>query len=255
VHLHHLLILEDNASATVLMHHLGTSSQVHFTNVLTEISAARESRLSICKIQDSTDADYHISHTALHQAEDSEIQVFSVDIGARIVRNDIRMHLNGKGSSGSISGVFVGRDRQIMDQHTHIHHNSPNGTSRELYKGILTDHARGVFNGLIYVAPDAQQTDSEQTNRNLLLAETARMNSNPQLEIHADDVRCSHGSSTGQLDEDALFYLQSRGIDRKRALALMIEGFAGEVLNDLPCSSLQAKMFSHITDRLALAKI
>ena len=155
-----------------------------------------------------------------------------------MIRNELAVGLAGEGAETELRGLFVGRDRRHVDNHTLVDHAMPHCASNELYKGVLRDRARGVFRGRVVVRPDAQKSDARQSNPNLLLSDRAEIDSKPQLEIHADDVKCSHGSSTGRLDEEALFYLCSRGIGLAEARALLTRGFASEITRGLPLPGL-----------------
>ena len=168
-------------------------------------------------------------------------------VGRAWVRNDARVNLDAKGAMASLDGAYLAFGRCHVDNHTHISHNAPECTSRECYKGVLGDRGHAVFHGRIVVQPDAQKTDSEQSNQNLLLSADAEIDTKPQLEIYADDVKCAHGATVGDLDKDALFYLQSRGIPTDEATALLIEAFIAEIFDDLPDGAVG----DHIADAVA----
>jgi Fe-S cluster assembly protein SufD len=167
-------------------------------------------------------------------------------LGGALVRNDLRVVLDGEGAECILNGLYLLDGGQHVDNHTEIEHRRPRGTSFELYKGILSGNAHAVFNGKIVVCPDAQKTDARQTNKNLLLSENAAVNTKPQLEIHADDVKCSHGSTIGQLDADALFYLRSRGIGMAEAQSLLSYGFASDVVGRIRVPSLRARLDDYL---------
>ena len=183
-------------------------------------------------------------------AASSILQSRAVSLGGRIVRNDLAAVLDGEGAHATIDGVYVADGTQLVDNHTSIDHATPHCTSHELYKGILAGKARAVFNGRILVRPDAQKTDAKQTNRALLLSDDAQVNSNPQLEIFADDVKCTHGAAVGQLDEDALFYLQARGLPPDQARDLLLHAFAAEVLGDISSDELRGRLEATLFTRL-----
>lgn len=172
-------------------------------------------------------------------------------VGGLMERNNIHVELRGRHADALVNGLFVGTDNQTMDNHMRVVHGSPDCDSRQFYKGILADHAHGIFTGRIVVEQDAQKTDAKQTNRNLVLSDTARIHTNPQLEIYADDVKCTHGATTGQLDADALFYLQSRGISRQQAKAMLIHAFASESLDRMTCEPVRQRLIQQIDDKLA----
>jgi len=163
-----------------------------------------------------------------------------------LVRNDVHVVLNGEGSECSLNGLYLVDGKQHVDNHTEIEHCMPRAKSQELYKGILSGSARGVFNGKILVHKDAQKSDARQTNKNLVLSENAVINTKPQLEIHADDVKCSHGSTVGQLDRDALFYLRSRGIDSAEAQSLLCYAFASEVVSRVKIATMRAQLDDYL---------
>jgi Fe-S cluster assembly protein SufD len=175
----------------------------------------------------------------------------AVSLGGALVRNDIAASLSGDGVDCTLNGLYCADADRLVDNHTTIDHAQPHCGSREIYKGILAGRARGVFNGKIIVRPDAQKTDAKQTNRALLLSEDARINTTPQLEIFANDVKCTHGAAVGQLDEEALFYLRSRGLSDTAARHLLIRAFAGDVLNRMPIEALRSRVEARLQQQLA----
>jgi Fe-S cluster assembly protein SufD len=170
------------------------------------------------------------------------LQDHSLSLGARLSRIDIASLLDGEGADLTLNGLYVVKGTQHVDHHTVIDHKKPHGTSRELYKGVLSDSASGVFNGRIIVRPGAQKTNAQQTNKNLLLSEEALVNTNPQLEIEADDVKCAHGATIGQLDKDALFYLRSRGIGREEATSILTRGFIADLSERIRIAAVRDAM-------------
>jgi Fe-S cluster assembly protein SufD len=183
------------------------------------------------KLQAEGDQAYHVATVQAVQDRDSSFNSHNVSLGAALARNDVNSLLDAEGAECCLNGLFAAGGRQHVDNHTLLDHAKPHGTSRELYKGILGGHAAGVFNGKIIVRKDAQKTNAIQSNRNLLVSGDAVINTKPQLEIYADDVRCTHGATVGQLDREALFYMQSRGIPALEAGNLLTQAFAGEVLD------------------------
>lgn len=247
-HLRTVIILEESARLTLTEVFSGSGS--YWNNHITDISVGADAQLKYVRIQnESTDAD-HTASTRITAGRASDVRSLFFDMGSRLARHDITAVLNDEHAHAELNGLFAASGRQHLDNHTEIHHARPHCTSSELFKGILADQSRGVFNGLIKVDQIAQKTDSQQTNRNLLLSRAARMNSNPQLEIYADDVKCSHGSTTGQLDEEAVFYLRSRGIGAEAAVGLMIRGFAQEILNQISGDELQELIWQALTRKL-----
>ncbi len=201
-------------------------------------------------LQRENERHHHVSNLFCQQERDSRLSTHTLTLGGRLVRNDLAAVLAGEGAEARLDGLFVGAGEQLIDNHTLVDHAVPHCTSDELYKGILGGRSRGVFRGRVVVRPDAQQTDARQSNPNLLLADGAGIDTKPQLEIHADDVRCSHGSSIGRLDPDALFYLRARGIDESAALDMLTRGFAAEVLNRLRSSALSSALGEILLEQL-----
>lgn len=209
------------------------SSVPAFTNAVTEIQMDTHAQVDYIRIQNEGESVFHISGLGVHQEANSRFTGNTITFGGNLTRNDVDIHLNGIHAECSLNGLYTMHTNEQVDNHTKIYHNAPHTSSRENYNGIATDHAQGVFDGKIIVKKEAVKTDSIQTNRNILLSDKAGVNSNPCLEIYTDDVKCKHGSTTGQLDEDAIFYLQTRGIDPMTAQSLLLTGFAGEILDEI----------------------
>jgi len=220
--------------AVVVQDHVSLGSAPAFTNVVTELHVGPGAQLEHVLLQRESDAAFHVSNCAALLERDARLATHTVTLGGRFVRNDLSVTLAGEGAEAVLNGLFLGSGERLVDNHSWVDHAVPRGTSRELYKGVLTDRSRGVFRGRVLVRPGAQHTDAKQSNPNLLLSEGAEIDSKPQLEIFADDVKCSHGSAIGQSDENALFYLRTRGLDESAARALLVRGFAAEVLAALP---------------------
>jgi Fe-S cluster assembly protein SufD len=233
-----LLIFEENSDAKVLETYLGFDG-VYFTNAVTEVFLGESAILEHTRFQDERPESIHIGALSVHQSTDSIYTSNSISFGARITRNDVNVWLDGEHTETWLNGASVAFDEQVVDNHTRIDHAKPNCNSFEVYKSILGDHALGVFNGKIFVYQDAQKTDAKQTNQTILLSPTATINTKPQLEIFADDVKCTHGATVGQLREEALFYLQSRGIPKKEAQGLLVYAFAAEVLEKVTIASVR----------------
>jgi Fe-S cluster assembly protein SufD len=209
-----LVVLEDGADAKLIESYVGLKG-IYFTNAVTEVYLGPDAILEHTKYQEETEGAVHIANLAVHQEESSIYTSNLTNFGGQIVRNDINTWLNGEHSETWLNAATVGLRNQVIDNHTRIDHAKPNCNSFEVYKQILGDRAVGIFNGKIFVYEDAQKTDAKQTNQAILLSPTATVNTKPQLEIFADDVKCTHGATIGQLREDALFYLQARGIPKK----------------------------------------
>ena len=225
-----VVVLEAGASLSLVEDYVSTTDATYFTNPVTEIVLGPGAVLDHYKLERESKNAFHVSATHVRQATDSSFTSTSIAFGGLRVRNDLRVMLEEPGASCSLHGLSVIGDHQLVDDHTTIVHVAPHCTSQELYKSILDGHAEGVFSGAIVVEAGAQKTSSRQTNRNLVLSQHALMNTKPQLEIHADDVKCSHGATIGELDEDALFYLRTRGIDHDTARRILTYAFANEVL-------------------------
>ena len=228
-HPRNLIVLEENSDAKVLETYLGLDG-VYFTNSVTEVSVGPNAILEHTKFQLEKSESVHIANISVNQAEHSIYTSNNINFGGKIARNDVNVWLGGERTETWLNGASVGLGEQVIDNHTRIDHAKPNCNSFEVYKAILGGHANGVFNGKIFVYEDAQKTDAKQTNQAILLSPTATINTKPQLEIFADDVKCTHGATVGQLREEALFYLQSRGIPKKEAQAILVFAFAAEVL-------------------------
>ena len=221
------------SEATVIEHYIGEKDAQNFTNVVGEFMLDRGAILQHYKLQEAPLGDYHVASMHVEQNRDSRYTSYSLNLGGALVRNDLISDLNGQGAETNFLGLFFGQDRQHVDNHTKVNHNAPLTFSNENYKGILDDRAHGVFNGKVYVKRDSQKIEGYQSNQNLLLSDRARIDAKPELEIYADDVKCSHGTTTGQLDEEAVFALRTRGIDEATARALLTLAFAGEVLEEV----------------------
>ena len=202
----------------------------YWTNATTRIVLESGAQLRHHRLQDESLAAYHLAATSVDIAADAHYESFAAALGAKLSRHEIEACLSGEGARCDLRGIYLGRDKQHLDNTTQIVHSAPGGHSRQVYRGVLDDHARGVFQGKVVVAQDAQRTDAHQLNQNLLLSESAEVNSKPELEINADDVKCSHGATTGALDEEALFYLRSRGIAHREASHMLTEAFVVELV-------------------------
>jgi Fe-S cluster assembly protein SufD len=252
-----LVIAAANSRATVIQDHVSLGDAPGFTNAVTEVFVERGASVKLVLLQREKGTQLHTSRLAVHLERDARFAGHTISLGSELVRNDLVALLGDRGAECTLGGLFVGDGSQRIDNHTEIDHAMPHGTSRQLYKGILGGKAKGVFRGRVIVRPDAQQTNAQQSNPNLLLSDGAEVNSKPQLEIHADDVKCSHGSAIGQLEEEALFYLRTRGIDEAAARELLARGFASEVTRELPIEPLREQidlLVSEKLDRSARAK-
>tara|TARA_B100000989_G_scaffold298701_1_gene289286 strand:+ start:29473 stop:30777 length:1305 start_codon:yes stop_codon:yes gene_type:complete len=242
-HMHHnrnLVQLGQGASAIVLEQRVGLTDEKYFNTHLSQVFCDVNSQLTWYQLQQAGNKGHEISHLHITQQRDSQVSHFNCDLGGKLIRNDLHVTLAGENAECDLQGLYMTANKQHVDNHTSIHHAVPHCRSHEFYKGILADKSRAVFNGRVIVAVDAQKTDAVQTNNNLLLSDDAEIDTKPQLEIYADDVKCAHGATVGQLDENALFYLQSRGIDKAMAYDILTYGFAEEILHNMPCKAMQA---------------
>jgi Fe-S cluster assembly protein SufD len=230
---HNLIVLDRFAKATVIESYAGLGDGSYFTNAVTEAVVGDGATLTHLKLQRESAKAYHVGTVDVRQARDSHLVQFSFATGAALSRTNIYTELRGEGCGATLNGLYLGDGEQHIDHQTRIEHVEPNCYSREHYKGILDGAAHGVFNGKVFVHPAAQKTDGKQTNNTLLLSEKAQIDTKPQLEIFADDVKCTHGATVGRLDETALFYMKSRGIDARTARELLTYAFAADVLETI----------------------
>jgi Fe-S cluster assembly protein SufD len=245
-----LVIAETGARARVIETHAGPSGATYLNCPVTEIFVDAGADVDHYKVQAESLAAFHMGLLQVHQAARSRFATHSISTGGRLVRHDVRARLEGEGADAILNGLYVVEGEQVVDTHMLVEHMAPHCTSLELYKGILDGRSRGVFNGRIFVAPDAQATDAVQSNRNVLLSREALVNSNPQLEIFANDVRCTHGSTVGQLDRDAVFYLRSRGISLPAAKSILVWAFAAEIVDGIRDTEVRARLSDFLFARL-----
>jgi len=235
-----VVVLESNAQATVIESYAGLNDDAYFTNAVTDVAVGDGAALDHCKVQQESASAYHIAATRVHQSAGSRFSSHYFSLGGKLARNEINPVLDAEGSECTLDGLYLAADRQHTDSRTRIDHAKPHCNSFELYKGILDERAKGVFNGKIYVHQDAQKTDAKQSNQVLLLSDDAVIDTKPQLEIYADDVKCTHGATVGQLDEQAMFYLRSRGISQDLARSLLIYAFANEIVDRVKVQPVRA---------------
>jgi Fe-S cluster assembly protein SufD len=243
-----LIIAEAGSRADVIEHYVG--SQSYFCNAVTEIAAGADSQLRHYKIQEESQQALHIAALQVEQQRGSRFESYVLTLGGGLSRNTIHSVLGGEQAEIQLRGLYLLEGRRHADNHIRIEHRQPHCSSRQLYKGILGGHSRGVFTGLVQVQPAAIKTDARQSNHNLLLSDDAEADSRPQLEILADDVQCSHGATVGQLDDTALFYLRSRGLDEAAARGALIHAFAGEVLDTIELPALKEYAEARLAARL-----
>ena len=245
-----LVVAGESSRVAVIQDHVSLGETEGFTNAVTEVFAERNASVELVLLQRESERQFHISNLNARLERDARLTAHTVSLGGAFVRNNAAAVLADEGAECTLNGLFVGGGDQLIDNHTLVDHAMPHGTSHELYKGILGGNAKGVFHGRVIVRPDAQHTNADQQNRNLLLSDAAEINTKPQLEIYADDVKCSHGSVIGRLDEDALFYLRTRGIEEGRARDMLLRGFGSEVTGAISIAPLGAEI-----DRLVGRKL
>ena len=239
-----------HAQATVIEHYSGAEEAASFSNVVTEVDLADGARITHYKLQQESAKQYHVASLHVQQQRDSRFTSHNICLGGKLARQDIQVELNAEGAEVYLDGLYLGNGRQHLDNHTLVNHNAPHTNSNEDYKGILNDRSRGVFNGRAVVHRNAQKIEAHQSNANLLLSDKAEIDTKPELEIYADDVKCSHGSTTGQLDESALFALRSRGIDEAMARGLLTLAFAKEVIDRIEIPEVHDQIEEAVAGRL-----
>ena len=234
-----LFVAGKNSQVSIIEHYTSMNDDIYFTNVVTEIVAEQDSIIDHVKLQEESINSFHISREEIDQERGSNFTSHSISFGGEIARNDVKSRFNDKGSECTLNGLYLLRRKQLYDSHTMIDHAKPYCNSHEHYKGILDDQSRGVFNGKVLVRQDAQKTNAFQENNNIILSDDALVNTKPQLEIFADDVKCSHGATVGQLDMDSLFYLKSRGIGEEKARTILIHAFASDIVKSIKIESVK----------------
>ncbi|MDF1695899.1 MAG: Fe-S cluster assembly protein SufD [Saprospiraceae bacterium] len=251
---HPQLFIKSNTSSelTVIESHHGTDPEAeYFTNVANYIYVGKNSNVDHYKLQYEGKSAFQINNTIVTQERDSEYSHYGIDLGGKIVRNNLSTELLNSGTQTNYYGVYLGLDKQHIDNQTFIDHAVPHCESNELYKGILSDKSRGVFNGKVLVRQDAQKTNAFQQNSSLVLSNNAVMDAKPQLEIYADDVKCSHGATIGQLDENSIFYLKSRGLNDHDARNLLQKAFVGEVVGNFKIPQIRESVLAKIDNKLS----
>jgi Fe-S cluster assembly protein SufD len=237
-----LVVVEEKSQVSIVESYASLPGATHLTNVVTEMVVEREAVIEHDKYQDEARDSYHVGTTFFQQDTGSNVVSNSIALGGAIVRNNVNATLNGEACECTLNGLSIATGDQLIDNHTVIDHAKPNCTSHELYKSILDGKSRGVFNGKIFVRMDAQKTDAKQTNRTLLLSDDATIDTKPQLEIFADDVKCTHGATVGQLDDEQVFYLRSRGIPTDVARDILTVAFAGDVVRRIHIDTLREEL-------------
>jgi Fe-S cluster assembly protein SufD len=241
-HPRNLIVTGSRSQVTIVESYACPKEQVYFTNAVTEIVAGDHAVIDHYKLQRESGEAFHVATLKVHQGPGSNFSSHYLGFGGELVRNEVRAMLDGEDCECTLNGLYMAGGRQHADNHTVIDHAKPHCASHELYKGILNGKAHGVFNGKIFVHQDAQKTDAKQTNKTLLLSDDAVINTKPQLEIYADDVKCTHGATVGQLDDDAIFYLRSRGLGREEARRLLTYAFANDIISRVKVEPIRTRL-------------
>jgi Fe-S cluster assembly protein SufD len=245
-----LVIAGRGSRATVIESYLSINDPVYFTNAVTEVVVAEGAAIEHYRLQEESDRAFHLATTTIHQARASRYRSCAISIGGALSRHALGVVLDGTGIDTELDGLYVATGNQHIDNHTMLDHQQPQCTSRQLYKGVLDDHARAVFSGKVFVHEGALLTDARQLNRNLLLSPDATVDTKPQLEIYADDVKCAHGATVGQLEDEEIFYLLSRGLSRERARALLTYGFAEDVISKIELPAVHKRLDEVVLQKL-----
>ena len=250
VHPRNLIVIGSTAQVTFVETYVSLGAETHLTNAITEMVIEDGAHVEHVKLQAESEKAFHTATVEVLQGRSSNLTTHSFALGGAIVRNDWNTALEAEGAECTLNGLYVPRGRQLVDNHTSIDHVSPHCSSRELYKGVLNGRARAVFHGKITVRPDAQKTDARQTNKNLVLSDDTSVNSKPQLEIFANDVKCAHGATVGQIDKQSAFYLRSRGIDEASARRILTYAFAAEMIEKVAHPGLRLHLAGLVAERL-----
>ena len=250
-HPRNLIVVERGARASVVESYVTLApGRTYWTNPVTEVAVGAGAWLEHTRIQRESEAAFHVGLTQVDQARDSHYRSFSFAMGGALARHNLHVRLNDENIESLMYGLYLTRGEQVVDNHTAIYHDRPNCRSWEVYKGILDGRSRAVFNGKVFVQPEAQKTDAKQTNRNLLLSDGARVDTKPQLEIFADDVKCTHGATVGRLDDLARFYARSRGLSASAAERLLTYAFAAEVAGEVALVPVREELDRLVFERL-----
>jgi Fe-S cluster assembly protein SufD len=244
-----LFIAGRNAQVTIIEHYVSTSEDIYFTNTVTEVFADENAVVDHIKMQEESKKAFHVARMEADQERGSNFTSHMISLGADIARNDFNTRFNGEGGESMLNGLFLTEGSQLFDAHTMIDHAKPHCNSHEHYKGLLDDVSRGVFNGKVMVRKDAQKTNAFQENNNIILSQEALVNTKPQLEIFADDVKCSHGATIGQLDNESLFYLKSRGIGEDTARSILVHAFASDVIKSIKIDAVKDYVEEILTNK------
>lgn len=245
-----LFVANVGSQVKIIESFVNVGGEKNFNNHVSELVIAENAFMEYNKIQDKKETNFSVATEQVYQEANSNFTINTATFNGALVRNNLNIEVDASNCETNLNGLYLGKNKDHIDNHTVVDHKKPHCNSNEVYKGILDDESTGVFNGKVFVRQDAQITNAFQQNNNILLTDNATVNSKPELEIYADDVKCSHGSTTGQIDEEAIFYLQSRGISKKGALKLMINAFAKDALERISIEALQAYIDDKVEQEL-----
>jgi len=248
---HNLVFAGRNSQATLIQTYVSTAGTVALTNTATEFIVDEGAQVECNLLQAENNESFQINNTKIIQKRDSVFTQNTFTLSGALVRNNVHAVLNGSQITSNLNGLYLPKGKQHFDNFTYLHHQQPHCNSNQLYKGVMAEEGHGVFLGKILVEKEAQQTDAYQSSKNILLSDTAKVNSKPQLEIYADDVKCSHGSTTGQLDPNAMYYLRSRGLSKEQAQAMLLYAFAADVVGNVSIPELQSKIDAILAEQFA----
>lgn len=250
-----LIVAEEGTAGKIIMNYNGIGSNPYFTNTLTEVHNAENSNIDVIKVQNEKEDSFHIDRTDSYQEKGSIFNHYSFAFGAALSRTDVNSKLDDENIECHFYGLYLGKENQHIDHHTFVDHAKPNCESNEVYKGILDGKSRGVFNGQILVRQDAQKTNAYQSNKTVLLSDEATIDTKPQLEIFADDVKCSHGATVGRLDEEAYFYIVSRGVPHQMAQSMLLHAFAADVIEAVNIEPVREQLNHKLFEKLNRVEI
>lgn len=243
-----VIVADKNSKASILISYFSENANETFTNAITEVIVKENAHLSIDKLQLENNTSYQVSTEQIHQDKNSTFTINTITLNGALVRNNLNILVDGTNCESNLNGVYILKGQQHVDNHTMVDHRVPHCNSNESYKGVMYDKSTAVFNGKVFVRKDAQKTNAFQNNANVLLSNDATVNSKPELEIYADDVKCSHGSTTGQLDEEAVFYLRARGISENSARQLIVSAFMNDIIEKIESEELKEFIFTKIRE-------
>lgn len=243
-----VIVADKNSKASILISYFSENANETFTNAITEVIVKENAHLSIDKLQLENNTSYQVSTEQIHQDKNSTFSINTITLNGALVRNNLNIVVDGTNCESNLNGVYILKGQQHVDNHTMVDHRVPHCNSNESYKGVMYDKSTAIFNGKVFVRKDAQKTNAFQNNANVLLSNDATVNSKPELEIYADDVKCSHGSTTGQLDEEAVFYLRARGISENSARQLIVSAFMNDIIEKIESEELKEFIFEKIRE-------